>query len=120
MKLTTAKVTEEDCKVFDQYVKEWQDLLNLDNWRIERSAARLKSGMADVIFDDGAMLATYRVGVNFGAMVITPDMLERTALHELLHVVLRKFKMDQSEANEHEIVNMLEKLLISLKQEKAV
>jgi hypothetical protein len=108
------EVSAADCLVFDGFVKKWQKLLNLEAWRIERGTRRPKKAMAEVVFDDPAMLATYRIGTSFGAAEVTPDALERTALHELLHVMLRKFKMEQSEANEHEIVNVLEKLLMEL------
>ena len=106
------EVTSADCAAFDAYVVKWQRKLNLKQWRIERSLRRPKKSMAEVVFDDGAMLATYRIGMSFGSAEVTADSLERTALHELLHVLLRKFKFDQSEANEHEIVNVLEKLLM--------
>ena len=109
------EVTDADLVLFDGYVKKWQKLLNLSDWRIERAGRRPKKNMAEVVFDDGAMLAAYRVGVTFGSEPVTPSSLESTALHELLHIRLRKFKMEQSEANEHEIVNMFEKLLMEAK-----
>ena len=115
MKTHLNPVSEEDCKSFDGYVKKWQAILALEQWRIERSARRAKKAMAEVVFNDAGMLCTYRVGEHFGAAEVTPAMLETTALHEVLHVMLRKFKLDQSEANEHEIVNMLEKLLMKAK-----
>lgn len=70
--------------------------------------------MSEVVFNDSAMLATYRIGQHFGAAEVNGDSLNATALHELLHVLLRKFKMDQSEANEHEVINTLEKLLLKV------
>lgn len=105
-------VSTADCKAFEGYMQKWQKLLQLGDWRIERSTLRPKKSMAEVVFDDPAMLASYRIGVSFGSAEVTPDSLERTALHETLHVLLRKFKLDQSEANEHEIVNVLEKILM--------
>jgi hypothetical protein len=108
-------VTEADCVLFDGYVQKWQALLSLEQWRIERSSRRAKKVMAEVVVNDTGMLATYRIGLTFGSAPVTPLTLESTALHEVLHVMLRKFKLDQSEANEHEIVNMLEKLLMKAK-----
>lgn len=108
------EVSAKDCLAFDEYIKKWQGILSLNDWRIERSTRRPKKNMAEVVFNDGAMLATYAIGQNFGSAEVTPDSLERTALHEVLHVCLRKFRMDQSEANEHEIVNMFEKLLMEM------
>lgn len=107
-------VTQDHCKQFDAYVLKWQRLLNLEDWRVERGTRRPKRNMAEVTCNDPAMLATYFIGANFGAEEVTPDSLERTALHELLHIRLRKFKLEQTEANEHEIVNVLEKLLMEI------
>ena len=106
------ELSDSDCVAFDGYIKKWQEILSLEQWRIERSSRRAKKVMAEVVVNDPGMLATYRIGANFGATPVTPLTLESTALHEVLHVMLRKFKLDQSEANEHEIVNMLEKLLM--------
>jgi hypothetical protein len=56
---------------------------------------------------------------DFGAE-ITPESLDQTALHELLHVFLHdlmtvaqdpRSSQDQIEAQEHRVVNLLEKLL---------
>jgi hypothetical protein len=109
-------VSEKDCLAFDGYIKKWQQILNLESWRIERGRRRPKKNMAEVTCNDEAMLATYFIGANFGSAEVTADSLERTALHELLHVLLRRFKLDQSEANEHEVVNLLEKLLMEAKR----
>jgi len=51
-----------------------------------------KQAMASVEFNDSARLAVYRLG-DFGAEKITPDSLDRTALHELLHVFLHDLMM---------------------------
>lgn len=103
--------TEADCVAFDLYVAKWQQRLNLTDWRIERGARRPKKVMADVSFDDDARLATYRVGQDFGSEV-TADSLERTALHELLHVFLHDAVSNPSDANEHRVINVLEKILM--------
>lgn len=105
-------VSIEQCREFDGYMKKWQELLNLTNWRVERSSRRSKTCMSAVKFNDAAMLATYYIGEHFGSAEVNAESLEDTAVHELLHVLLRKFKLDQSEANEHEVINVLEKLLI--------
>jgi hypothetical protein len=106
------EVSDAQCKEFDGYVQKWQRLLNLSDWRIERGRGRPRKVFADVTFNDEAMLATYRIGANFGSAEVSSDSLERTALHELVHVRLRKFSLAPTEANEHEIVNVLEKLLM--------
>jgi hypothetical protein len=75
--------------------------------------------MASVEFTPNARLATYRLG-DFGAEKITPESLDQTALHELLHVFLHdlmtvaqdpKSSQDEIEMQEHRVINLLEKLL---------
>lgn len=106
------EVTEADCAAFDGYVQKWQRLLNLSDWRIERSPKRTKRAMAEVSFDKEARLASYRIGASFGGAEVTPDSLERTALHELLHVLLHDALDNPSDATEHQVINVLEKLLM--------
>jgi hypothetical protein len=75
--------------------------------------------MASVEFNASARLATYRLG-DFGAEKITPESLDQTALHELLHVFLHdlvtvaqepKSSQDEIDMQEHRVINLLEKLL---------
>jgi hypothetical protein len=111
--------TPEDSAIFAQSVRKWQQVLNLGDWRIEKGLKPAKNAMASVEFNEGARLATYRLG-DFGAEKITPESLDQTALHELLHVFLHdlvtvaqdpKSSQDEIEAQEHRVVNLLEKLL---------
>ena len=111
--------TPEDAAHFAQSVKKWQSILNLGDWRIEKGLKPAKNAMASVEFNEGARLATYRLG-DFGAEKITSESLDQTALHELLHVFLHdlltvaqdpKSSQDEIEAQEHRVVNLLEKLL---------
>jgi hypothetical protein len=111
--------TPQDAEYFAQSVKKWQQLLSLGDWRIEKGVKPAKNAMASVEFNDAARLATYRLG-DWGAEQITPSSLEKTALHELLHIFLHdlmvtatdpKASDDQLEAQEHRIINLLEQLL---------
>jgi hypothetical protein len=111
--------TPQDAEYFAQSVKKWQQLLSLGDWRIEKGIKPAKNAMASVEFNDAARLATYRLG-DWGAEQITPSSLEKTALHELLHIFLHdlmvtatdpKASDDQLEAQEHRIINLLEQLL---------
>ena len=111
--------TPEHAELFAQSVKKWQQVLSLGDWRIEKGMKPAKAAMASVEFNDIARLATYRLG-DFGAEKITPDSLDKTALHELLHVFLHdlmtvaqdpKSSQDEVEMQEHRIINLLEKLL---------
>jgi len=111
--------TPEHAEYFAQSVKKWQQVLSLGDWRIEKGVKPAKNAMASVEFNEAARLATYRLG-DFGAEKITPESLDMTALHELLHVFLhdlitaaqdQKTSIEQLEKEEHRVVNLLEKLL---------
>ena len=111
--------TTEDAKLFAQSVKKWQEVLSLGDWRIEKGIKPAKAAMASVEFTPAARLAVYRLG-DFGAEKITPSSLDRTALHELLHIFLHdlmsvatdpKSSDDDIEMQEHRVINLLENLL---------
>jgi len=104
---------------FDDFVKQWQDLLGLHRWRIERGQKQAKDAMASVEFNDDAKLATYRLG-DFGATPINNKSLSQTALHEVLHVFLHELiaiaqdrgaTPEQLDAAEHGVINVLESVL---------
>ena len=111
--------TPQDVVHFAHCVKKWQQVLSLGDWRIEKGSKPAKAAMASVEFNSAARLATYRLG-DFGAEKITPESLDQTALHELLHVFLHdlmtvaqdpKSSQDEVEMQEHRVINLLEKLL---------
>jgi hypothetical protein len=111
--------TQQDAELFAQSVKKWQQVLSLGDWRIEKGSKPAKEAMASVEFNQTARLATYRLG-DFGAERISPDSLDRTALHELLHIFLYdllcvatdpKSSDEEIEMQEHRIINLLEHLL---------
>ena len=111
--------TQDDAKIFEKSVRKWQQVLSLGDWRIEKGVKPAKQAMASVEFNDSARLATYRLG-DFGAEKITPESLDKTALHELLHIFLHdlmcvatdpKSSDDDIEMQEHRVINLLENLL---------
>ena len=111
--------TKEDAEVFAKSVKKWQEILSLGDWRIEKGTKPAKQAMASVEFNQTARLATYRLG-DFGAEKITPESLDKTALHELLHIFLYdlmcvatdpKSSDEDIEMQEHRVINLLENLL---------
>ena len=113
------KLSPEQINEFDAYVRKWQDVLSLKDWRVERSnRAAPKGAMACVEFDDEARLVTYRLG-DFGNAPITSKVLEETAIHELLHVRFKDLIAaassrddDMLESQEHRVINVFERLLI--------
>jgi len=111
--------TPEQAELFAQSVRKWQQVLSLGDWRIEKGMKPAKAAMASVEFTPAARLAVYRLG-DFGAEKITPESIDQTALHELLHVFLHdlmtvaqdpKSSQDEIEMQEHRVINLLEKLL---------
>jgi hypothetical protein len=111
------ELTDEQKALFDSRIAYWQDALGLKDWRVERSKRRTNS-MADVKLSFGARLASYTTG-DFGSAPITPESINETALHEMLHVLLAELlhltgktnDAELLEAAEHRVVNVLEKLL---------
>jgi hypothetical protein len=107
---------------FDKYIVFWQRLLNLSDWRIERGRKHAQPGaMAEVECNATARLATYRLG-DWAGEEINAKSLSQTALHEVLHVFLYdlietakdyRSSDDHISAQEHKIINVLEKLLFS-------
>jgi len=111
--------TPEDAVYFASCVKKWQSILNLGDWRIEKGLKPAKQAMASVEFNEGARLATYRLG-DFGSEQVNHQSLNSTALHELLHVLLHdlltaaqdpRSSTELIEKEEHRIINLLERLL---------
>jgi len=111
--------TQQDAELFAKSVKKWQQVLSLGDWRIEKGIKPAKNAMASVEFNESARLATYRLG-DFGAEKITPESLDKTALHELLHIFMHdlmcvatdpKSSDEDIEMQEHRVINLLENLL---------
>jgi hypothetical protein len=111
--------TPEQAELFAQSVRKWQQVLSLGDWRIEKGMKPAKAAMASVEFTPNARLAVYRLG-DFGAEKITPESIDKTALHELLHIFLHDLMTvaqdassseDDKEMQEHRIINLLEHLL---------
>jgi len=110
---------QQDAELFAKSVKKWQQVLSLGDWRIEKGTKPAKQAMASVEFNESARLAVYRLG-DFGAEKITPDSLDKTALHELLHIFLHdlmtiardpKSSDEDIEMQEHRVINLLESLI---------
>jgi hypothetical protein len=120
----------DDVDKFYTFARKWQDLLGLGRWRVATSAKR-SAHMAEVVFDNDSSnrLARLLVGKHFGNAPVDDETLEMTAIHEMLHILLKDYKRacveqpyDETSQmeKEHEIVNVLEKLLYELWHQKHV
>lgn len=114
-------VTPGAADAFAMCVHQWQDKLNLNDWRIVRSSKpAAKANMAEVnTLDLEARLATYRIGADFGAVPVTGQSIEEVACHEVLHVLLHELleyakRPDASDvaSAEHRVIHTLVKLLV--------
>jgi hypothetical protein len=115
-------LSQEDADKMAEYVSKWQIKLGLTDWRIVRSSKRPKGVCAEVAkMDLEQRLASYRIGMDFGAEPVTEQSLEDTAAHEMLHVLFHELietakrqdaTMDQIRSVEHRVINTLTRLLV--------
>lgn len=111
--------TDAHTKQFAHYIEQWQSKLNLGDWRIEPSGKPADKGaMAQVVISHDDRLAVWFFGSSFGAQEPTAEAIERTAIHELLHVRLAEFKeacvsrdAQRIEQIEHGLITIFERLL---------
>lgn len=118
-------VTPEDAELFSDRVKHWQHVLGMHDWRIAVQARRSsRKVMAEVAkFDLEQRSAAIRLGKDWSGEAVTPEALDQTALHEVLHIFLRELiqtaRANQDEdaigSAEHRVVNILEVLLPMLR-----
>ena len=115
-------VTPEDAAVFGDCVKRWQHTLGMHDWRIAVAAKRSpRKVMAEVVkFDLEQRSASIRLGKDWSGEAVTPDALNATALHEVLHIFLHELIETSKVPNqpddaigsvEHRVINILEQLL---------
>lgn len=113
-------VSAEDKELFDQRVVYWQNRLGLSDWRIVRSKKKKTKHMAE-IFDADAhhRVASYGIGDDWVSTEVIPETIDRTALHEVLHIFLEglvQAAVDHGAGNEtlseqHRIIHILERIL---------
>ena len=116
------KTTPEHAREFAGYVAEFQNLLNLRDWRIEPSGrAASKGAMAEVDISLDDRMAVWSFGKDWGNMPINSKTLRETALHEVLHIFLKpliqsSMQRDESAIDtlEHSAIVVLEKLLTGM------
>lgn len=115
-------VLDHHAEEFDRYIEKWRTLLNLRNWRVVKAKKREQRNMAALLsVEHEHKLARYSIGLDFGNTPVTSESLESTALHELLHLLLRPLidtAIVEAEHNdklleeEHSVIVVLEQLLL--------
>ncbi len=116
------EVTAEHAGKFAAYVANWCETLSLGDWRIVVSDKRAtRKVMAEVYkFDLEQRSASIRLGKDWGNHPVTDAELNKTALHEVLHVFLfevittaqvKDVDPDTLSSAEHRVINVLERLL---------
>lgn len=93
-------VSAQQAALFDHYVRKWQVLLNLADWRIERVPGKTTALAEVVSCDTPNRLAKYRIGGDWAHHDIDAR-LERTAAHEVLHVFFHVLTETAIEAGEY-------------------
>lgn len=118
-------VTPAAADAFAMRMRHWQDALNLNDWRVERSPRPAgKNALAEVTsMSLKSRLAVYRLGTDFGeTMPVTEQSLDEIACHENLHILLheliefardRNIDPDDLEGAEHRVVHTLVRLLVA-------
>jgi hypothetical protein len=117
-------VTPAAADAFAMRMKHWQDALNLNDWRVERSPRPAgRNAMAEVTsMSLKARLAVYRLGSDFGEnMPVTEQSVDEIACHESLHILLceliefardKDTKAEDLEGVEHRVIHTLVRLLV--------
>lgn len=117
-------LTDEHRRAFDGYVRKWQRMLNLIDWRIGVSVVPARGKvLANVGPPDlSSRTATIRLGAAWDENnPPTPQELEDTACHEVLHVFLHEMIAAHQDAaasdedrasSEHRVIQVLCNLMV--------
>lgn len=113
-------------KRFEDFIQKWREKLNLADWRIIKKKGRAANALAEMTdFETEHRLVRYKVGRDAGSSKVTDELLELTAIHEMLHVLLHiplEVAAEEGEYNdrvmaaEHAAINVLEAQLFRLAQ----
>jgi hypothetical protein len=103
-------------------VSEYQVMLNLQNWRIDRHLTKgNSSNLAEVATSNEDRSAVISLSKNWGEVEPTRQRLSEVALHECLHIFFREFQEASfynnqtiTEGVEHSMVIVLQKLLLTI------
>lgn len=119
--MTKNPVSAEHAQKFAGYVQNWCEALSLGDWRVVVNEKRAnRKVMAEVFkFDLEQRSASVRLGKDWGAQEVSDHELNKTALHEVLHVFLYELietakldpEPDTLSSIEHRVINVLERML---------
>lgn len=114
------KLNRSETIAFGKLMHEWQEKLNLKDWRIAKLRGNADA-MCEVHITYEDRLAAWRLG-DWADESHSPHELSTTACHEMLHVLLAELSTlatsqvrattEQVDAAEHRIVNTLTNLLV--------
>ena len=114
------KLTRSETIAFGKLMHEWQEKLNLKDWRIAKIRGKADA-MCEVHITYEDRLAAWRLG-DWADESRDHHELSTTACHELLHVLLAELSAlatsdaqattEQVDAAEHRIINTLTRLLV--------
>lgn len=119
-------ITDEQVTEFQRLVGVWRKRLHLMNWRIHKTRRRPAAHLAEVQMYPEHRLARYSVGRDWGSEPPDKDSVERTVIHELLHVRFNQMldaAMREQEYNEvvqgeeHDVIVALEETLSAMTRE---
>jgi hypothetical protein len=116
-------VTAEHVREFEGYLVDWLSALNLNDWRAIFDPRPTKNLSEVFGFDRSNKIVRYRLGSDWKYGPVTSHGLRSVALHEALHVRLHDLAIaceekgngsTEVEEAEHEVVIVLEKLIMRL------
>jgi hypothetical protein len=118
-------LTDKQKKHFWSCLYAWQERLGLSDWRITRSNRQpaMKAALCQMVnWDNVQRQVSCRLASNWGKGERPTDtLIEQTAVHELLHVLLHPVleasgtpgtAQEDIDGAEHGVINRLEKLLV--------
>jgi len=97
-------LTDKDFEIFVSKAKHWIRYIGLTDWEwefeFEKKAKKKPRKAAEVYMwgDTKPRMAKIVVYRNWGAETITEELLSKTALHEVLHVLVKKVKTNEEDA----------------------
>jgi hypothetical protein len=118
-------LTPADADRFWEHLRRWQVTLGLSGWRITRSKKPAPGVLSQMEkFDFRQQQVSCRLGPDWKSTDINDKTLEQTAVHELLHVLLYSLieiaktpgaDEEAIAAAEHSVINVLESVLVPVK-----